>query len=854
MTPATLSSGLNPNPSLSAPFVPPSRHEWDLVFQPVFDKFFSHLASVASPIPIEEAPALVESTSSPFSTTVNQDTPSPKTIFKESSSSDVISTTVHSDTPISEHLSKWTKDHPLQDIISDPFKLVFTRLQLHEQALFCYNDAFLTSVKPKTYKDALTQSCWIEAMQEELHEFERHKMDVKTEFLNGFLREEVYISQLDGFVDPDNNHVYRIKKALYGLKQAPRAIMSSITTYQTKLDNLFLRRKDLRLENAIEDSILERNRENLHFKLSWMLWLSLSVIPYFSSLQMFLKFICTISGISSTRVNLLSEVALAEEAQYEEVRKKSLRDFHKTHLSGSGTITKIAPSAAKIKPSFTNKGTGVKTGVLDVTEEKSTERVGFKHETDENESASESDQEENEEDNKDDEEEEEDKFFKTPSNNTNDVDETKIKDKTKGDEDEGMNYTINLFDDDVNVRLNEPVNTDDGFIQKEGTDAELNNKTKAPVTSSSHSSDLASKFLNFLDIPHTDAEIVSPMDVHVYHESYDLDKNLFSTYDKVYSLKRSQKVKDKDEDPSAGSDRGLKKRETSKDEEPIKCPKSKESKSGSSKGTKSQSTSSRKFVHAEEPEFEVADSDMPQDQEENLRNDDEEPTRKVASKRDCWLMTLASFADKPSKNFDELMSTPIDFSAYILNGLKINNLTQETLLRPTFKLLKGTHSNYVELEYDFVNCYKALSAKLDWDDLEGDDYPYDLTEPLPLVINGNHQMVPVEHFFNNDLKYLQRGISTMMYTTSITKTKAAQYDLLGIEDMGDKRKAFYEYARGLESTHDVYSTKRILAGLGSSTANVHQKHGYLKQSRRSSAGSRKLLEEDQRHQARNYQT
>nr|GEX29393.1 hypothetical protein [Tanacetum cinerariifolium] len=175
---------------------------------------------------------------------------------------------VQPDHPIPQHTNKWTKDHPLNNIIGQLSRPVSTRLQLHEQALFCYYDAFLSSVEPKTYKDALTQYCWIEAMQEELNEFERlevwelvprpdkvmgidfeetfapvarleaiqiflayaahknmvvYQMDVKTAFLNGNLREEVYVSQPDGFVDQDNpNHVYKLKKALYGLKQAPR--------------------------------------------------------------------------------------------------------------------------------------------------------------------------------------------------------------------------------------------------------------------------------------------------------------------------------------------------------------------------------------------------------------------------------------------------------------------------------------------------------------------------------------------------------------------------------------------------------------------------------------------------------
>ncbi|GJZ48727.1 retrovirus-related pol polyprotein from transposon TNT 1-94 [Tanacetum coccineum] len=115
----------------------------------VFNGFISPPASVASLVPVEEAPAPVESTGSPSSITVDQDAPSPKTISEESSSSDVIPTTVHSDAPISEHLSKWTKDHPLQNIIGDPSRPISTRLQLYKQAMFCYYDAFLTSVEPR---------------------------------------------------------------------------------------------------------------------------------------------------------------------------------------------------------------------------------------------------------------------------------------------------------------------------------------------------------------------------------------------------------------------------------------------------------------------------------------------------------------------------------------------------------------------------------------------------------------------------------------------------------------------------------------------------------------------------------
>nr|GFC23357.1 retrovirus-related Pol polyprotein from transposon TNT 1-94 [Tanacetum cinerariifolium] len=80
-----------------------------------------------------------------------------------------------------------------------------------------------------------------------------YQMDVKTAFLNGNLREDVYVSQPDGFVDPDNpNHVYKLKKALYGLKQAPRAWYDMLSSFLLSQEfskgsvdpTLFIRKND----------------------------------------------------------------------------------------------------------------------------------------------------------------------------------------------------------------------------------------------------------------------------------------------------------------------------------------------------------------------------------------------------------------------------------------------------------------------------------------------------------------------------------------------------------------------------------------------------------------------------------
>ncbi|GJY09965.1 hypothetical protein Tco_0378150 [Tanacetum coccineum] len=72
-----------------------------------------------------------------------------------------------------ELIGKCTMDHPLANVIGNPSQLVSTRKQLKTDAMWCYFDAFLTSVEPKNFKEAILEPSWIDAMQEETYEFER---------------------------------------------------------------------------------------------------------------------------------------------------------------------------------------------------------------------------------------------------------------------------------------------------------------------------------------------------------------------------------------------------------------------------------------------------------------------------------------------------------------------------------------------------------------------------------------------------------------------------------------------------------------------------------------------------------
>ncbi|GJW11141.1 hypothetical protein Tco_1576968, partial [Tanacetum coccineum] len=140
-----------------------------------------------------------------------------------------------------------------------------------------------------------------------------------------------------------------------------------------------------------------------------------------------------------------------------------------------------------------------------------------------------------------------------------------------------------------------------------------------------------------------------------------------------------------------------------------------------------------------------------------------------------WIRTLA-WNEDPHELLNELMDTPLDFSAFVMNRLKVDTLTSELLASLTYKLMKGSCKSLVELEYFLEEVCKATMDQLDWNNPEGQQYPHNLRKPLSLIPNSRgRRVIPFDHFINNDLVYLSGGVSSRSYATTETKTKAADY-------------------------------------------------------------------------------
>ncbi|GKE94118.1 retrovirus-related pol polyprotein from transposon TNT 1-94, partial [Tanacetum coccineum] len=177
MTPATSSSGLVPSTISQQPCIPPNRDDWDHLFQPMFDEYFNPPIIAVSLVQEAVAPRAAVLADSLVSTSIDQDAPSssipstqeqehsptisqgfeesPKTLifhddplhesFHEDSTFQGSSSNMRQIHTLFEHLGKWTKDHPIANVIGDPSRSVSTRKQLQTDAMWCYFDVFLTS-------------------------------------------------------------------------------------------------------------------------------------------------------------------------------------------------------------------------------------------------------------------------------------------------------------------------------------------------------------------------------------------------------------------------------------------------------------------------------------------------------------------------------------------------------------------------------------------------------------------------------------------------------------------------------------------------------------------------------------
>nr|GEV81529.1 retrovirus-related Pol polyprotein from transposon TNT 1-94 [Tanacetum cinerariifolium] len=242
MTPTTISSGLVPNPSPSTPYVPLSRIDWDILFQPLFDELLNPPPSVdlSAPkviAPIVEVVALepVASTASPSSTTIDQDAPSPSNSQTSPETQSLV---------ISNDVEEENHDLDVAHMNNDPFFGISIPENVSNASSSSDVIPTVRQEEGIDIEESFAPVARLDAIRIFLA-FAAHmnmivyQMNVKTVFLNDILREEVYVSQPDGFVDKDNlNHVYKLKKALYGLKQAPCACdpVDTLMVEKFKLD------------------------------------------------------------------------------------------------------------------------------------------------------------------------------------------------------------------------------------------------------------------------------------------------------------------------------------------------------------------------------------------------------------------------------------------------------------------------------------------------------------------------------------------------------------------------------------------------------------------------------------------
>nr|GEV64884.1 integrase, catalytic region, zinc finger, CCHC-type, peptidase aspartic, catalytic [Tanacetum cinerariifolium] len=171
MTPTTSSSGLAPNLTLQQPCNPPPRDNCDGLFQHMFDEYFNPSTIVVTLVQVVAAPRAVDLADSPMSMPIDQDAPSTSIPSSQEQEYYLIISQGFEESPKTPHFH----DDPLHESLHEDSTSRNRHLikKLQTDAMWGYFDAFLTSVEPKNFKQVVTEMSWIDAMQEEIHEFER---------------------------------------------------------------------------------------------------------------------------------------------------------------------------------------------------------------------------------------------------------------------------------------------------------------------------------------------------------------------------------------------------------------------------------------------------------------------------------------------------------------------------------------------------------------------------------------------------------------------------------------------------------------------------------------------------------
>ncbi|GJU62527.1 hypothetical protein Tco_1244362 [Tanacetum coccineum] len=494
-------------------------------------------------------------------------------------------------------------------------------------------------------------------------------------------------------------------------------------------------------------------------------------------------------------LSVLSDVALTESEQMKLATKRSLIQTHNSHTINSGA----------------DEGTGGTPGVPDVpTYESDEEQISWKSSDKENDDDDNDDDEDNEierqddvdddADNQDDEgqegdEENDDDDNDNDEDNDDDDENDDVDDDADNQDDEGQdddNKKTDLEKDgdefvhpkfsthDQEERQDEEDNEEEGLDLRVQTPSYYESTNDEESDEVTHTSRAVAANLSELELKKILIDkMESNKSIHrsdeqknlykVLVDAYESDKLILDTYGDTVLLKGRRDDEDKDEESSTGSNRGSKRKRAGKEPESTSAPKEKTSKTigKSTEGSKSHHKFADKSAQGEEPMHTIEDLEEPAHQEFDTRFSEDQPVNETTQHHDCSLDRKEDTRD----SFNELMDTPLDFLAFLMNRLKVDTLTPKLLAGLIFELMKGVVPQSRTLNVNAVTKTKAADyGHVKWIE---DLVPNTMWSPMP-VIYDKYALWGISHWGQ------KRQNDDKLYTF-----KEGDYKRLRLQDIED---------------------------------------------------------------------